>query len=106
MGKLYDLQLEATEWADRNFPGAKPYQPLLGAVEELGELAHSHLKMEQGIRVGENHLLKKKDAVGDIIIYLLHYCSLNKINIEEALYDTWHDVKKRDWTNNKVDGRK
>ena len=39
MRTLNILQEETSEWANRNFPDAKPYQPLLGAMEELGELS-------------------------------------------------------------------
>lgn len=74
---FHDLQFEVIGWASRNFPDSEHWQPLLGAVEELGELAHSHLKESQGIRkTSEEHQIKAKDAIGDIIIYLAHYCSL------------------------------
>ena len=95
------LQEETAAWAAKNFPDAKPYQPLLGALEELGELAHSHLKMEQGIRMDEPHLDNKIDAVGDIIIYLAHYCELNAIDLDVAVTTTWSKVQKRDWTDKK-----
>ena len=92
------LQEETSVWADKNFPNAKYYQPLLGALEELGELAHSHLKLEQAIRMDEPHLANKVDAVGDIIIYLAHYCELNAIDLDTAVTATWSKVRKRDWT--------
>ena len=100
-----ELQKKAKAWTDRNFPTAQPWEPLVGAVEEIGELAHAHLKAHQGIRTNENHALGKVDAVGDIIIYLCHYCSLSGIDLQKAVDDTWAEVEKRDWKKNKVDAK-
>lgn len=104
---LSDLQIEVGDWASRNFPDAKQHQPLLGAAEELGELCHAHLKGEQRIRhsTGEIHDMKN-DAVGDIIIYLAHYCELQGISLSGAVATTWHKVKQRDWQKNKMDADK
>lgn len=99
-----ELQAETKEWASRNFPNTKPYQPLLGIVEEVGELAHAHLKMEQGIRdVSDND---KVDAVGDIIVFLADYCNRNSIDLQYAIEKTWSEVRKRDWLNNPRDADK
>jgi len=96
---LRDLQTEQRPWVAHNF-GARPsYWPLLGAIEELGELAHAHLKAEQGIRVTEDHFAAKIDAVGDVIIYLADYCSSQGIDLESAVATTWDTVRKRDWKN-------
>lgn len=99
---LRELQQEASQWAKKNFPDAKPYQPLLGVAEEIGELCHAHLKAEQGIRNSTHE--DKVDAVADIVIFLLHYCTLNDIDIDSAVQETWAKVSKRDWTKNKVNG--
>ena len=98
------LQLEVREWASRNFPNAEPWEPLMGAVEELGELAHAHLKEHQGIRTDENHKEAKEDAVGDILIYLADYCWRNGISMAGTIYETWQKVKKRDWIGNTKSG--
>lgn len=97
MGVLRDLQQEQYAWIKHNFPNRKNYQPLLGVMEELGELTHAHLKHEQNIRTSEDHYLKKIDAVGDIVIFLTDYCTANNIDLEDAVTKTWNDVKKRDW---------
>ena len=47
---LEELQAVQREWVEHNFPNRTNYHPLLGAVEEIGELCHAHLKYEQGIR--------------------------------------------------------
>jgi len=98
---LSQIQHENALWVDKNFPGAKTYQPLLGAVEELGELAHAHLKEEQGIRTSEDHVANAKDAIGDTIIYLINYCNLRGFDIAEIVSGTWEGVQARDWTKNK-----
>jgi NTP pyrophosphatase (non-canonical NTP hydrolase) len=93
------------EWQKKNFPNAKPYQPLLGLAEEVGELSHAHLKSEQGIRGTQEELTaKKKDAVGDIVIYLAGYCNLNGLDLSECVALAWEQVSKRDWNKNREDG--
>jgi NTP pyrophosphatase (non-canonical NTP hydrolase) len=96
---IRDYQDEHREWVAHNFPDQKSYEPLLGLVEEVGELSHAHLKFEQGIRGMDdmNVMLAKIDAVGDIFIYLMSYCNANYIDLEVAIEDTWTRVKNRDW---------
>jgi len=103
--RIHRIQAEVRTWADKNFGTGRPvHHPLLGAVEELGELAHAHLKGEQGIRgTREEMSIKAKDAVGDVIIYLMDYCNLRGWDISEILDVTWEHVKTRDW---KGDARK
>jgi len=104
--ELHQLQAEVTAWSQRNFPNNKPYHPLLGAMEELGELTHAHLKLEQGIRGSESELKAAKiDAIGDIIIYLADYCGRNGINLQAAVESTWFLVSKRDWQKNPTTGK-
>ena len=89
---IRELQREVREWTGKNFPNNKPHMPLLGAMEELGELAHAHLKQEQGIATTRGN---KRDAIGDIIIYLCNYCSLNDIDIQTAIEVAWDNVQRR-----------
>ena len=93
---LNKLQAEMYEWTKYNFPEALPYQPILGLIEELGELAHAHLKQEQKIRMNEDHEAQKKDAIGDIVIFLIDYCNRNGFNLENCIIETWKEVQKRD----------
>jgi NTP pyrophosphatase (non-canonical NTP hydrolase) len=94
---LRKLQDEQREWSQYNFGKSPSWMPFFGLVEELGELAHSHLKMAQGIRQNENHEAKAKDAVGDIVIFLSDYCNANGYDLEEIVRETWDSVKVRDW---------
>lgn len=103
---LNQLQKEVGEWSCKNFPNNQPYHPLLGVQEEVGELAHAHLKMEQAIRGSTaQHFAEKFDAVGDIIVYLADYCERNQINLDDAVTGTWNDVKQRDWQKNPLNAR-
>lgn len=111
MGLLNKVQKEQKDWAKKNFgdsgtivevPGGGA---LHGVTEELGELCHAHLKESQGIRLNEDHEAKAKDAIGDIIIYLADYCNRRGFDLEEIVADTWNQVKHRDWTKNKEDGK-
>lgn len=101
---LRRLQEEQRIWVAHNFGSDRPsWHPLLGAVEELGELAHAHLKEEQGIRSSEGLEDAAKDAVADCIIYLSDYCSARGFDLDEIVSDTWDEVKQRDWKKNPDD---
>lgn len=79
--RLNKLSQEVGKWADKNF---KVYAPDLGMIEELGEAVHCILKRRQGIRGMKDDsvfLPKLKDALADYMIYMMHYCYLNKISI-------------------------
>ena len=99
MRELTRLQDAVDVWQQRNFAPISPHQPLLGLQEEVGELAHAHLKGEQGIRgiSPAVTLAVKKDAIGDIVIYAAAYCAVNGINFGEAVAETWAKVSQRDW---------
>ena len=48
-------------------------------IEELGELAHHQLKLDQGIRGSALfHATESKDAIGDMVIYLLGVFSVEE----------------------------
>lgn len=102
---IKEMQVDIAKWSRKNFPNNKPYSPLLGLTEEVGELSHAHLKMEQGIRgTIKEHTEAKVDAVADIFIYLCDYCERNKIDLESAISYTLPKILSRDWTKNKSDG--
>lgn len=80
------LQDEVGRWAQKNFPGAPAHHPVLGLIEELGELAHAHLKTAQGIRgSAEEHALAAKDAIADSVIYFMDVCARYGLVAEEVL---------------------
>lgn len=95
---LHRLQEEVGAWARTNFGERPAWMPLLGAVEELGELAHAHLKAAQKIRgTEEAHTEAAKDAVADTIIYLADYCFVRGWDLGEIVKRVWGEVKKRNW---------
>jgi len=105
---LSQIQKEQAEWSAHNFPNKKPHQPILGVAEEVGELAHAYLKMEQGIRgTKEEHSAAMKDAIGDCCIFLMDLCNQMGWNFEDIIDETWAHVKKRDWKKDSLqDSRK
>lgn len=99
------LQQELHEWRLRNFPDADPTQQLLGVGEEVGELMHAHLKSMQGIRGDDKlHEAEAKDAVGDIVIFLMGYCSYHGWDLMQLVYDAAETVFARDWIADPVAG--
>ncbi len=74
-------------------------------MEELGELCHSVLKMRQNIRSDQNLVEAEKDALGDMLIYMIDYCNKRKFFLDEILQETWRQVKERDWITYPNNGR-
>src|SRR5688500_11006076 len=73
---LEQLQIEVGEWSRRNFPNNKLHHPLLGLVEEFGEL-----------RAADTDTLII-DAIGDASIYLGDSCSRNGATLARGEDDT------------------
>jgi len=103
---LKKLQEEQKSWVNHNFGERPSWHPLLGVVEEVGELAHAYLKREQGIRVEEDHTENAKDAVADIVIYLADFCSAEGFDLQQIVQDTWDLVKQRDWKKDPANAHK
>lgn len=91
------VQRQHTEWAITNFGYSPGWQPLLGLQEELGELSHSYLKREQNIRMDEDHDSKIEDAIGDIVLFLMHFCSTQDLKLSTVLWKVFETVNKRTW---------
>ena len=92
------MQRERDEWVARNFPDHDVEDSILGAVEELGELAHAYLKQKQGIRGDPAQLeADMADAVADCVIYLAGVCSYLGMDFGTLVEETWSFVKQRDW---------
>lgn len=98
------IQKQVHEWRKYNFPNSGDLHQFLGVVEEVGELSHAILKMAQGIR-GDKHEEEARDAVGDIMIYLMNFCSENGWDLEEIIEETWDQVQRRNWVDYPKDGK-
>lgn len=102
---LRELQNEMWRWQQTNFPNSDFVDTFFGLVEEVGELSHALLKQRQKIRGKyDEHEENAKDAVGDILVFLINLCNFRGWDIEEILVDTWDQVSKRNWNKNKENG--
>lgn len=101
------FQYEVVEWADRNFGSVPRHLPLLGMVEEIGELAHVVLKSSQGIRGMDDDQKRRAaemDAIGDLVVFLANFCAKSGYSLEQCIEAAWAEVKQRDWTRDKQHG--
>jgi len=96
---IADIRKQLEVWNDYYFGKQPAYRSLLGCIEELGELAHAQLKMEQGIR--NVTILDKEDAMADFIIYLLNYCNTTNYNLfEEDITTQYNKIGTEIYTDN------
>ena len=74
-------------------------------IVHSGQLCHAHLKLEQGIRLNEDHAQKRYENVF-IILDCFDAIAKNKFNlsIDIVLTSVWYKVRQRDLTKNKIDG--
>jgi NTP pyrophosphatase (non-canonical NTP hydrolase) len=95
---IYDIiQIEHRQWQEYNFGKIPVHDSILGAMEELGELCHAYTKLKQGNRVNEDHVADMKDAIGDIVIFLISICNERGWNFQDIVIDVWTQVRQRDW---------
>lgn len=89
---LRQVQQDHDKWSRYNFPDAQPWEPLLGIVEEAGELAAA-------LRIHELHKVDHvTDAVGDLVLFMADYCTKNNL----SLSDCWRWCADRHWDAQKV----
>jgi len=100
---LNAYQTDIELWGTRNFGGSNglgALAPMMGIVEEVGELYHTRLKTLQGIRGaadGSDVDLEEMDALGDLLVYMLHYCATRNLSLASCFLMAWDEVKDRDW---------
>lgn len=102
-----DMQYRLSAWASDTFGDNTENPPMycvLGMIEELGELSHSLLKSKQGIRSNEDHEELMKDAVGDIVMFMMDFCSRMGWSLSEIIEEVFEEVIERDWKNNPETG--
>ena len=102
MTSISEYQALCAAWRRKNFPDTTATEQYMGMVEELGELSHELLKDKQGIRSASE--AKAKDAVGDLMIFTLNFCSMQGWDLEEIMDETWAEVSQRNWIDYKEDG--
>lgn len=80
---LDQMKIEQKPWVLHNFGERESWQPLLGIMEELGELTEAY-----NFETDENERNEKiKDAIADITIYITDYCNVMNFDITQ-LYMT------------------
>jgi hypothetical protein len=86
-----DLELKVIRWAEARkiIPNATPISQLLKAVSEIGELCDAEGKRDQAAI---------KDAVGDVLVCLINYCTLRDISIVKCLAGAYDQIKDRKGT--------
>ncbi len=103
--EIEQYQMEVREWSKKNFGDQPSTNSLLGIMEELGELAHAHLKGIQGIRHTPDEIHNMRgDALGDLFIYMCDYADRSGLWLEEVIETVWNKVKKRNWKEDKQNG--
>jgi len=92
---MKQTQQQVGEWHERTFPDSTASEMFEGIVEEVGELAHARLKGRQGLM--KNAVAEEKDAIGDILVFLLNYCNKRGFCLETILAETWEEVRTRNY---------
>lgn len=82
------LESLVIRWAeDRNIiQSASPGVQLLKLVSEVGELCDAE---------GKKQINEIKDGVGDIMVCLINYCTLSKIDLLDCLAGAYEEIKDR-----------
>ena len=82
------VELEVIRWAEARgiIPNATTTSQLLKAMSEFGELADAE---------GKNDMDAIKDAVGDVMVCLINYCTLHDITLVECLNGAFEQIKHR-----------
>ena len=96
---LSEIQAELKVWTIYNFGQQESIMPIMGMIEELGELTHAHLKELQGIRKSD-FLADKKDAIADITIYLLNY--FNCVDKDVSLIENVINFENEGYNNDEI----
>jgi NTP pyrophosphatase (non-canonical NTP hydrolase) len=105
-----DVTVYAADFAnmlDFNLDAIKPSDDkLVGTIEISRRLAHSYLKMSQGIRGDkQKHMHVLTDTVARIVhTELVHSCNVLGVGYLDTVQTVWDRVKQRDWSTNKATG--
>lgn len=96
---LNEIREEVGQWSKENFGEQPSVNPLRGINEEMGELVHSTLKRDQGIREGEEGVgdEAEKDAIGDMFIYLCDYSYREGIRFMDTKPKTNNNTAIESW---------
>lgn len=95
-----ELQEQQRAWLNTNFPNQPRELPLLGVIEEVGEIARCVLKKAQEEMHGPEPRYKDRDwdaeladAIGDTLIYISSACCTMGHELEAVINDTREALK-------------
>lgn len=93
MLEIGEVQKNLFEWCKRNFPTSGENEQFKGIVEELGELSEVD---DRKYSDREETLKERRDAIGDIFVYLFCYTSFKNIFLQEVFEEiqTTYNVDK------------
>ncbi len=105
---LTEVQKEIGEWAtqfgdneskDPRYDGValKSLPPLLGIMEEVGELVAPIVKRHQGrgFEDVEEYTAQVRDSLADLLIFACDFANREGIDLAEVLEATWAIVRNR-----------
>lgn len=88
---FHTLESQVVEWAKARqiIPNSTPQTQLMKTVSELGELADATIQGDTGGVI---------DGVGDVLVTLIIYCALQKIDLTACLEAAYDEIKDREGT--------
>lgn len=86
-----EAEMSVIRWAEarRIIPNATTGSQLMKAVSEMGELCDAEGKRDREAI---------KDAVGDVVVCLINYCTLHDLTLTECLVGAYEQIKDRKGT--------
>lgn len=83
-----DFEHLVLNWAKARqiIPNSTPQTQLMKTMSELGELADATIK-------GDRHGIR--DGVGDVVVTLIIYCALQKIDLTACLAEAYSEIADR-----------
>lgn len=101
MSDLEQLQERLDIWNRRNFDTPPDTFQITKLTEEVGEAAHAVVRLyhqAQGKKVNPKSEAKLKDALGDIMVVLMHLANNHGWSLEEIFRETADEILARDYT--------
>lgn len=99
--ELDALQERLDTWNRKNFGTPADTFHITKLTEEVGEAAHAVVRLyhrAQGKKVNPNSEEKLRDALGDIVVILMHLANSNGWQLSDAIQDTCDEVLARDYS--------
>ncbi len=86
-----DLEMKVIRWSEARkiIPNATPTSQLMKAVSEIGELCDAQGKRDHEAIV---------DGVGDVLVCLINYVTLQNLTMKECLAAAYEQIKDRNGT--------